>query len=342
MKATSRELAAQQYIKGKTIVITGATSGVGRAAALAFARYAPKLVLAARRTDVLEEVSAECRELGADVQAVTVDTTNAETVTALAAAANAFGGRIDVWINNAGVLAAGTFEEVPLEIHEQVLRTNLMGYMHGAYAVLPYFKQQKEGILINNISIGGFMPVPYAAAYSASKFGLRGFSEALNGELRDYKDIKVCELYPPFLDTPGIQHAANYTGRHLKPAPPVSDPVKIAEAMVDTVLRPKRSQSLGWVSLLLRFGHAVAPDLIVGMTAKVMDTYFQKAHLAPATSGNVLEPVDYGSSIHGGWSLASKPDKKATINGLVIAGGTALLYALTRARKKKKTEPDWD
>lgn len=333
MNTASKELLAQHNLNGKTIVITGASSGVGRAAALAFARYKPKLVLAARRTEVLEEVAIECREMGASVQTVTVDVTDAKSMNALAAAANTFGGRIDVWINNAGVLSAGAFDEVPIEIHEQVVRTNLMGYMHGAYAVLPYFKQQKEGVLINNISIGGFMPVPYGAAYSASKFGLRGFSEALNGELHGWKDIHVCELYPPFLDTPGMQHSANYTGKHLKPAPPVSDPVKIAEAMVQTALRPKRSQSLGWVSILLRLGHAVAPDLLVGMTAKVMETYFKKADPSPATSGNVLEPVEYGTSIHGGWGLPSNPANKSALNGLLIAGGTALLYALTRPKK---------
>ena len=82
-----------------------------------------------------------------------------------------------------------------------------MGYMHGAHAVLPYFKDQGYGVLINNISVGGYTPAPYAAGYTASKFGLRGFSQSLKGELYNWPHIHVCDLFPAFLDTPGIQHA---------------------------------------------------------------------------------------------------------------------------------------
>lgn len=160
MNSASKELLAKHNLKGKTIVITGASSGVGRAAALAFAAYETRLVLAARRTEALEELAAECRELGATAQVVATDVSDIKAVQALATAAQQFGGRMDVWVNNAGVLAAGAFDEMPMEVSEQVIRTNLMGYMHGAYAVLPYFKQQKAGVLINNISVGAWVPVP--------------------------------------------------------------------------------------------------------------------------------------------------------------------------------------
>jgi short-subunit dehydrogenase len=333
MNTATRQLVAQQHLKNKTIVITGASSGVGRAAALAFARCTPKLVLAGRRSEALEEVAVECRESGASVLVVPTDVTKAGEVQQLAKAANDFGGRIDVWVNNAGVLAAGAFDQTPIDIHEQVIRTNLMGYVHGAHAVLPYFKQQKEGILINNISVGGWMPVPYGAAYSASKFGLRGFSEALNGELGRWPDIHVCELYPAFLDTPGIQHAANYTGRNLKPAPPVYDPIKVADAMVELAVHPRRKKIVGAAATALRLGHFLFPGLIVSMTAKVMEAYFKNADPIPVTGGNVLEPVDYGTSIHGGWSLATASTaKKSAMAGLLIAGVTAGLFALTKKR----------
>ena len=333
MNSTIKQLTTQQYLQNKTIVITGASSGVGRAAAVAFARYQTKLVLAARRTEALEEVAAECREYGASVRIVETDVTSATAMQDLAASANAFGGCIDVWINNAGVLAFGAFDETPIAISDQVIRTNLMGYVHGAYAVLPYFKEQQYGVLINNISVGGWMPVPYGAAYSASKFGLRGFSEALNGELSKWKNIHVCELYPAFLDTPGIQHSANYTGRNLKPAPPVYDPVKVANAMVQLAIRPKRKKTVGLAATALRLGHLLFPDLIVGTTAKVVETYLKNADPIANTAGNVLEPVDYGNSIHGGWSLATvSPAKKTALTGLLIGGVAAGIFALTRRK----------
>lgn len=167
--------------KGKVIVITGASSGVGKAMALELARNGNTLVLAARRLSALQEVARECTDLGAAVQVFESDVSNAQEVQQLAKAAFEFGGSLDVWINNAGVLAAGAVEELPAVVAEKVIQTNLLGYIYGAKEAIPYFKQQGHGMLINNISIGGWFPTPYATAYSASKFGLRGFSEALKG-----------------------------------------------------------------------------------------------------------------------------------------------------------------
>src|SRR5690606_29452779 len=124
-------------------------------------------------------------------------------------------GGIDVWVNNAGVGAVGRFEEIPLEAHRRTIETNLMGYLHGAHAALPFMLRQGRGVIVNNVSIGGFVPTPYAASYGASKFGARAFSNALRQELKG-TGIQVCAVYPFFMDTPGVQHGANYTGRKLQ------------------------------------------------------------------------------------------------------------------------------
>jgi short-subunit dehydrogenase len=186
-------------LQKKAIVITGASSGAGRAAALEFAKYRPALILAARNEESLQNVAAECVALGAAVKVVLTDVSDPKSMINLANTADSWAGRIDVWINNAGVLAAGEFDHTPMEVHTQVVQTNLLGYMNGAHAVLPFFKKQHSGILINNISIGGFLPVQYGAGYTASKFGLRGFSEALKGELAGWKEIHICDLFPAFL-----------------------------------------------------------------------------------------------------------------------------------------------
>jgi short-subunit dehydrogenase len=311
----------------KVVVITGASSGAGRAIANEAALQGMQLVLAARREEALEEVALECEELGGKTLIVPTDMQSAEEVHHLARKAFEFGGRIDVWINNAGVLAAGELDKIPAEINEAVIRTNLLGYIQGAHAVLPYFKKQGHGILINNISVGGWFPTPYMAAYSASKFGLRGFFESLKGELTPYPDIHVCDLYPGFLDTPGIQHTANYTGKNLKPAPPVYDPRKVARVAVEMIFHPKGKQVIGASSAFLRLAFQLFPTLSRNITASVIRTYLKNADPLENSSGNVLSTVDYGRSIDGGWRSAVMPPqtKKKVWLAVGIAAGLMLL-----------------
>lgn len=311
-------------LRGKTIVITGASSGAGRATARQFAGYGAYLVLAARNEPVLMEVKAECEGLGAKVLVVPTDTTDAKAMINLANAADDWQGRIDVWINNAGILAAGEFDATPITVHEQVVKTNLLGYMNGAHAVLPIFKARKRGIIINNISIGGFLPVPYGAGYTAAKFGLRGFSQALKAELAVYPNIHICDLFPAFLDTPGISHAGNFTGKVLKPAPPVYDPVRLAQAMVDVAVNPTSNTYIGSASQLLKISHAIFPELTAKITGVVMRRYFKVADPIALTDGNVFSTVDYGMSMHGGFGLPGKPKAHRKYIAGAMAAGLAI------------------
>ncbi len=324
-----------ELLEKKAIVITGASSGAGRAAALEFAKYRPALILAARNEEALHEVAAECTELGALTLVVVTDVTDPKAMINLANAASDWMGRIDVWINNAGVLAAGEFDHTPVEVHEQVIQTNLMGYIYGAHAVMPYFKAQRKGVLINNISIGGFLPVPYGAGYTASKFGLRGFSEALKGELTGWPEIHICDLYPAFLDTPGIYHAGNYTNKVLKPAPPVYDPALVAKAMIKIAIDPKSSQYVGGASRLFKISHAIFPELTTKFSGFLMRRYFKRAGALPPTNGNLFNTVDYAMSTNGGFSFSrpAKPSRKYVAGAAIlatVAAGAAVLYAKNR------------
>jgi len=309
-------------LNNRTVVITGASSGAGRAMALEFALHQAQLVLAARNEDALMELADECRALGSKVLIVPADLSDAKAVINLATDAYNFGDGIDVWINNAGVLTAGEFDQVPMEVHAQVIQTNLMSFLFGAHAVIPYFKKQGSGILINNISVGGFLPVPFGTSYTASKFGLRGFSEALKAELQGWKDIHVCDLFPAFLDTPGIQHAGNYTGKVLRPAPPVYDPMRLAKAAVSLAVHPRSSVTVGSVSTMLRLAHSLMPELTAGIVARVIRTYLRTADPAEVTSGNVFNPLRFGTSTHGGWGLPGRPKahRKYIVAAAVIAG----------------------
>ncbi|MEP6589465.1 MAG: SDR family NAD(P)-dependent oxidoreductase, partial [Polaromonas sp.] len=122
------------------VVLTGASSGIGRATALAFAREGAHLVLAARGLEALDKVAAECEMLGAQALAVPADVTDADSMRGLASAAIERFGPIDVWINNVGIGAVGAFDATPIEAHQRVIEANLIGHMNGAHAVLPHFR----------------------------------------------------------------------------------------------------------------------------------------------------------------------------------------------------------
>ncbi|RZM18758.1 MAG: SDR family oxidoreductase [Pedobacter sp.] len=311
----------------RTIVITGASSGAGKAIALAFAEKKDRLVLASRNLKELNEVAIECEHLGAIVRCVEADVTDPSAMIKLASDADDFGPGIDIWVNNAGVLAVGLFDEMPIIVVEQVIKTNLMGYIHGAHAVLPYFKKQQRGIIINNISIGGFLPVPYGAGYSASKFGLRGFSAALKSELIQFPDIHVCDAFPAFLDTPGIQHAANYTGKSIRPAPPVYDPARVAMAIVKLADHPRSETMIGSLSTLLRASYALFPALTRTIAGTVISSYLKRAEGIEKTDGNLFTPVNFGNAVYGGWGLPGRPKahRKYIAGGLMLIAVTGFL-----------------
>jgi NAD(P)-dependent dehydrogenase (short-subunit alcohol dehydrogenase family) len=318
----------------KLVVITGASSGIGRATALAFARQRARLVLAARDREALAEVVDECQAEGAAALAVCTDVTRSEQMQALAAEAAAFGdGRIDIWINNAGVGAVGSFEQTPLEVHEQVLQTDLLGYLRGAYVAWPYFKAQKRGILINTLSLGSWVAQPYAAAYSASKYGLRGLSEALRGELGEYRDIHVCDIYPAVIDTPGFRDGANYTGHALKPPPPVYDPQRVAEAMVNCALNPKPSTTVGSAAILARVTHFLVPGFpqLSGWLTRLA---LNRSPALASSSGNLFNPPSGPRKVEGGWRKpARRPAPLLVAGAALLLGGC--LVALGRERGRR-------
>jgi NAD(P)-dependent dehydrogenase (short-subunit alcohol dehydrogenase family) len=318
-------------LAGKVVVITGASSGIGRAAAKAFGTEGARLVLAARDEEALFDVLDECTECGTDALAVLTDVTSSEQMRTLAESAAAFGhGRIDIWINNAGVGAVGSFEETPLDAHEQVIQTDLIGYLRGAYVAWPYFKSQQSGILINTLSVGSWVPQPYAAAYSASKFGLRGLTEALRGELTEFPDIHICDIYPAVMDTPGFRDGGNYTGHALTPPPPVYDPHLVAKAMVACAIKPRTSTTVGAAARAARLAHFLVPGFSY-LSGWLTRRGIQRSAQASRSSGNLFAPTDFIRSVEGGWRK-TKPGHRMLI-GLAAA---ALIGGCAGALLRKK------
>ncbi|GGM06468.1 short-chain dehydrogenase [Pseudomonas asuensis] len=316
-------------LEGVVVVITGASSGIGRAAAHEFARQGASLVLAARDEAALEDVMAECTLLGGQAIAVPTDVTLMESVEQLAERALAFGqGRIDVWVNNAGIGAVGKFDETPFEAHERVVQTDLLGYLRGAYAVVPVFKRQGAGILINTLSVGSWVPLPYAVAYSAAKSGLRGFTEALRGELTRWSGIHVCDVYPAFIDTPGLRDGGNYSGRTIKPTPPVYDARKVARAILSMARYPRKSTTVGQAATVLRAAHALVPGY-ARLSRIFMDRALSRMEPVEHSSGNLFGPPSGNRSVDGGWR---RPDERmvvAATSAAALVFGAYLYRRLT-------------
>ncbi len=318
------------------IVITGASSGIGRATALAFAQQRARLVLAARGAEALERVAAQCARLGAQAIAVPTDVTDAKAVRALAGAALRRFGGIAVWINNVGVGAVGRFEATPMEAHRRVVEANLLGHMHGAHAVLPHFRAQRSGVLINMISLGGWVATPYAGAYTASKFGLRGWSASLRAELSDLPGVHVCDVCPTFVDTPGLRHGANYTGRKLSPPPPL-DPDAVANAVVRLARRPRPTLWLGAGSLAGRLAQSAAPATTGRIGKWVADRALARAERAPISQGNLFDASRH-PAVHGGFRPEPKPRSKLAIGlGLALVGAVALGVLLATKERGERS-----
>ncbi|MGO1540284.1 MAG: SDR family NAD(P)-dependent oxidoreductase [Luteimonas sp.] len=289
-------------IAGRTYVITGATSGLGRGTALALAEHGAKVVVAGRRRDLLEEVVGQAHTAGGQAVPVEADVSRAEDVEAIAAAAVEHFGGIDAWVNNAGIGALGRFWDIPLEDHVRVIDVNLKGVIFGSHVALRGFIAQGHGTLVNIGSIDSEVPLAYQGSYSASKAGVLSLGRALNEELRlaGAERIRVSTVMPWAVDTPWWEHAANYSGGTPRMAA-MDDPAMVVEKIVEAILDPREEVVVGWKAKASAGTHVVAADLAERFSAGVAHKWQMKdAPPAPPTTGTLYEPMASGRNVEGG------------------------------------------
>jgi short-subunit dehydrogenase len=325
--------------KNRVVVITGASSGIGRATALRFARTGASLVLASRREQALRELAAECERLGAQgVAVVPTDTSDQDAVQALAAAATERFGRIDVWVNNAAVGVFSPFLDIPLDDFRRVIDVNLMGYVYGSRAALEVMRKQDKGVLINVSSVVGEIPQPYTSAYGMSKAAVRSLGVSLRSELllQKGKGIKVSTIMPAATDTPFFRHAANYTGRPVLAMPPVYSADKVARTIVNAAAVPRREVAVGAASKSMVRQHRKTPKAVEIQLA--MQT--EKGHLGrergvDPTQGTLYspdtDPAD--AEISGGWHGKERLGRRRVVGGVALAAAGVALWRSPAARR---------
>ena len=299
-------------LKDLVVVIVGASSGFGRGTALKLGAEGAKVVVGARRKALLDEVVSEIEASGGSALACETEVSDPAQVSALAAAAVAQFGQVDVWINNVGIGALGYFWDIPIEDHARVVDVNLKGLIFGAHAALRQFRSQGYGTLINTGSVDSETPLALQNTYAATKAGVLSLSRSLNEELKlaGEADIKVGTIMPWAVDTPWWTHAANCTG-HAPRMSMMDDPQLVVDAIVHACLDPKEEQPVGWKAKAGDISHHLMPKMTERLSAKLSKAESEKASLAPDNPGAIYAPMDDGLRMDGGLRARMKQEDEA-------------------------------
>lgn len=316
-----------------SVVVTGASSGIGAATALALAEHGTAVTLAGRSGEALEILAERCRKLGGRAITVVTDVVDPVAMERLATRAAAEFGHVDAWINNAAVASAGLFDEIPVAEFRRVVEVDLLGVAYGMRAALPYLRAAGGGVLVNVASTLAEMSMPYQAAYTAAKHAVRGLSDALRQELRITGDsrVAVCTLLPPAIDTPYYRHSANHTSRELKPPPPVYPPEAVAYRIVRLLQRPRWEAYVTWTARLQAWQWRLAP----GITERIFGRYTSRAQFgpgyAPDSSGILFQPSG-SPQIDGGFQGAARSVNRIRWLGFVVGAAVGTAVAIARRR----------
>lgn len=298
---------ADKKREGLTAVIIGASSGLGKGVAQQLAKEGANVVLGARRTHLIEELA---KEIGPSAVAVTTDISKEADVERIHDAALEKFGKIDVWINMAGVGLIGSYTELPVEDMKRLLDINVFGTMIGSQYALRQFKKQNSGILINVGSVAAKVPFPYYTTYSASKFAVSGLSYSLQREMEveGYEDIHVCTVHPWATDTPWFDHSGNYSG-HRAQMKPMDEPKSVIDATIGLIDTPQESVEVG----VKTKGSAISESLLPGLTEKFnanhVKNVIEDAPASSDTSGTLHEPMEGGTEVSAGWKTRLKMDE---------------------------------
>jgi short-subunit dehydrogenase len=270
-------------INEQVMVITGATSGIGLTTARMAAEQGARLMLAARSADALDQLASELRKQGVQVATVAADVGNPADVERIGQTAMERFGRIDTWVNNAGISVFGRCEEVALEDQLRVMQTNFWGVVHGSLEAVKRMKTRGGGALINLGSEASDCAIPLQGVYSASKHAVKAYTDALRMELeKEGASISVTLIRPTAIDTMFTVHAKNYLDKEPTLPPPVFAPELVAESILYAAQHPKRDVFVGGKAKFASVGEFTMP--------RTLDRYLRATAFSGQQTGTPSAP----------------------------------------------------
>ena len=247
----------------QVVVITGATSGIGLTTARMAAEGGAKLVLAARGAEALDQLASELRRTGTQVATVAADVGKRDDVERIGQAALQRFGRIDTWINNAGISIFGRNEDIPLEDMQRLFQTNYWGVVKGSLEAVKHMKTRGGGAIINLGSELSDHSIPLQGIYAASKHAVKAFTDSLRMELeQDKAPISVTLVKPAGIETMFVPHARNYMDKEPALPSPVYAPELAAKAILYAAQHPKRDVFVGGAAKALSASNFAMPALL--------------------------------------------------------------------------------
>ena len=286
----------------ETVLITGASSGIGRATAIELAGRGARLVLVARGHQPLEEAATEARAAGAgEVLVHPADVLDEDAVRAAVDLAVERFGRLDAVVHAAQVMAYGRIEEVPREVFERVVETAVHGTAIVARVVLPVFRKQGAGHLAVVNSLLGSVATPLLGSYVTAKWGQLGLIRVLQQEIRDEPGISITAVQPGGVDTPIYVQAGSWTGTTGRPPPPVYSPQRVARIVVGTLDKPRRIVQAGLFNPLISAGFRLLPGVYDYLVGPLLQRMAIADDEVPPTDGNVFASRPEGNATEGRW-----------------------------------------
>jgi short-subunit dehydrogenase len=284
----------------QVIVITGASSGIGRATAKMAAEKGARVVLTARSEQELARVAAEIEESQGRASYHAADVTRPEQLEAVAQHAERSYGRIDTWVNNAGISAYGPIEKLGLDDMRRVMDVTFWGVVNGTRTALPYLRKS-GGALINIGSEVSSVSIPLQGLYVAAKHAVAGFTDVLRMELeKDRVPVCVTLIRPGSIDTPFFRHAKSVTGHEPAPPPPVYAPEMVAEAILHCAAHPERDIIVGSGARAMIGLAQTAPRVADKLFERTLFDAQQAGRLERDPEGSLYEPSG-PASVHGGY-----------------------------------------